>query len=189
MLHTAAFDLPAGLAALKGALQTRASACSSLSRVTDEPPCAKHPLWGSGELWCSHFVLILLYTVTLSWSCLLDPQLWVWMIDHISYLPQSSRPQGLQSCSGFFLHGDVCRIIPKMLLNFILNAQNWPWNTIQERRLRSSPAAGPEDFLQSFLSAVVSGSCPCPQLMKLNVSSTLGQSGMDSGPFTQSQQR
>lgn len=107
------------------ALQTRASACSSLSRVTDEPPCAKRPLRGTGELRCSHF----------SPPCKRVVHRHTFLI-----VPAGSSAVGVDDSSHFllapkflsagpselfwgFLHGDVCRIIPKMLLNLIFMAQ------------------------------------------------------------------
>lgn len=167
------------------ALQTRASACSSLSRVTDEPPCAKRPLRGTGELRCSHFPLHVRgsYTVTLSWLCLLDPQL-----DDSSHflLAPKFLSAGPSELFWGFLHGDVCRIIPKMLLNFIFMAQ-------LSLKFSGKMAAFITSWRTWRFSAVVSFSCGFrfPSLSSTDEveSSTLGQSGVDSVPFIQSQQR
>lgn len=112
------------------ALQTRASACSSLSRVTDEPPCAKRPLRGTGELrWfsppCKRVVHCHAFLIVPAGSSAVD--------DSSRFLlAPKFLSAGPSELLWVFLHGDVCRIIPTMLLNF-----SFLWHkTVFETRFR-----------------------------------------------------
>lgn len=136
------------------ALRTRASACSSLSRVTDEPPCAKRPLRGTGELRCSHF----------SPPCKRVVHRHTFLI-----VPAGSSAVGVDdSWTSFLWHNCLWSFLGKMAA-FITSWRTWRF------------------------SAVVSFSCGFrfPSLSSTDEveSSTLGQSGVDSVPFIQSQQR
>lgn len=161
------------------ALQTRASACSSLSRVTDEPPCAKRPQvsWGVFPLHVRGS-----YTVTLSWSCLLDPQLWVWMTAHVSYLPQSSC-RAFRAALGFSTWRCLSyNSYDAVDLHF--------YGTKLPLKHDSGKMAA---FITSWRTWRFSFSCGFrfPSLSSTDEveSSTLWQSGVDSVPFIQSQQR